>query len=144
METKWSCLLCFVCGKHKRRQPSLIIGEKFNNNGVYCFNVIAFVYYILCVVNELREMKMKKFCNLLVLAMFSIGSVNAMENVDVDYIDSAQVRAYGAMRNVEIGESTSTSSFVFFNFNLFLDSIDTTIDEMSKERNYVTSAREEK
>ncbi len=87
---------------------------------------------------------MNKFYKLLILAICSIGSVNAMENVDVDYIDSAQVRAYGAMRNMEIGESTSSSTFAFYNFNLFLDTIDATINEISKDRNYATSAREEK
>jgi len=64
-----------------------------------------------------------------------IGIASGAEHID--YIDTAQVKAYGEMtetqtpsiRNCEMTESTSTGDFVLCNFSSFRDAVDNILKE---------------
>ena len=77
---------------------------------------------------------------ILCLSFLSIDIANASEEI-IDYIDNAQTQAYGmhcaktdnSWRSIEIAENTSSGSFIFNNFNSFIDITDKIVDEMQKD-----------
>lgn len=87
---------------------------------------------------------MNNLYNLLTISIITTGIACGAEHID--YIDSAQVKAYGDMistqtpsiRNCEMTESTSTSDFVFCNFSSFQN----TVDNILKEWNIMVSYAE--
>jgi hypothetical protein len=78
---------------------------------------------------------------LLCITILSVGVSNGMEDIDIDYIDSAQTKAFGehcakvdnSWRTVEVSQSTSIGSLKFDNFNEFIAMAYKLVDEMYKD-----------
>lgn len=90
-------------------------------------------------------MTMINLHTLLIISFIIIGIASAAEHID--YIDTAQVKAYGDMtnkqtqsiRNFEMTQSTSTGGFVLANFNAFMELTENIANEMHKDWQAIVS-----